>query len=401
MPRFEAKKFAERFLMASIGVFAGSASLTTNAAESQNSIKIGLSAPLTGPFADNGKQMLAATQLFLERNGKTIAGRPIELIIRDDSGEPEQAKRIAQQLVVNTKVAILAGYNPTPTALAIAPIATEAKIPEVVMGSSTSIVTERSPYIVRPFSTQPQITVPIAQWAAKNGIKRVMTLVSDFAPGIDTEKAFVDEFKARGGEIVASLRVPLQTVDYAPYLQRVLDAKPETLFVWVPGGLAAPLLRQVAELGVTRSGITLIGTGDITDDAVLNQMGDPMLGIVTSLQYSVAHPSPMNKAFVEGFERVSNGTRPDHMGVSAYDGMQLIYNALMKTGGNTNGDALIAAMKGMAWESPRGPISIDPITRDIVQDVYIRRVERVDGELYNVEFDKFEAVKDPVKSAPK
>jgi branched-chain amino acid transport system substrate-binding protein len=402
MPRFKAPEFAKRFLMAAVGIFAGSASLTISAAETraQDSVKIGFSAPLTGPFADNGKQMLAATQLFQERNGKTVAGRPVELIIRDDGGEPEQAKRIAQQLVVNAKVAVLAGYNPTPTALAVAPIATEAKIPQIVMGSSTSIITERSPYIVRPFSTQSQIAVPMAQWAARNGIKRVMTLVSDFAPGIETEKAFVDEFKARGGEIVAALRIPLQTVDYAPYLQRVLDAKPETLFVWVPGGLAAPLLRQVVDLGVTRSGIRIIGTGDITDDAVLNQMGDPMLGIITSLQYSVAHPSPMNKAFVEGFERVSNGTRPDHMGVSAYDGMQLIYKALRKTGGNANGDSLIAAMKGMAWESPRGPIAIDPVTRDIVQDVYIRRVERVDGELYNVEFDKFEAVKDPVKTAP-
>jgi branched-chain amino acid transport system substrate-binding protein len=393
----------KRFLVGAIAASAGSALLMIGAAttRAQEPVKIGFSAPLTGPFADNGKQMLTAVQLFLEQNGRTVAGRPIELIVRDDGGEPDQAKRIAQQLVVNAKVAVLAGYNPTPNALAVAQIATEARIPEIVMGASTSIITERSPYIVRPFSTQAQITVPMAQWAARSGIKRVITLVSDFAPGIETEKAFVDEFRAQGGVIVASLRLPLQTVDYAPYLQRVLDAKPETLFIWVPGGLAAPLLRQIVDLGVARSGIKLIGTGDITDDAVLNQMGDPMLGIITSLQYSAAHPSPMNTAFVEGFKHLSNGVRPDHIGVSAYDGMQLIYKALMKRDGNTDGAALVAAMKGMAWESPRGPIAIDPATRDIIQDVYIRRVERVGGELYNVEFDKFAAVKDPTKVAQK
>jgi branched-chain amino acid transport system substrate-binding protein len=370
-------------------------------AYAQQPIRIGFSAPITGPFAENGKQMLAAVKLFLERNPAVIAGRPVEVVVRDDGGVPDQAKRIAQELVVNSKVVALLGYNPTPTALAVAPLATEAKIPQVVMGSSTSIITERSPYIVRTFGTQPQITVPMAQWAAMNGLKRVVTLVSDYAPGLETEKAFIEEFKARGGEIVASLRVPLQNPDFAPFLQRARDAKPEALFVWVPGGLAGPLLRQYVERGMNASGIRVIGTGDITDDDVLNQMGDPTLGIVTALQYSAAHPSAMNKEFVEGFKRVGNGLRPDHVGVSAYDGLHLIFAALTKTGGNTDGDALIAAMKGMAWESPRGPIMIDPDTRDIIQDIYIRRVERVDGELYNVEFDKFPAVKDPWKQSKK
>ncbi|HEY2136261.1 MAG TPA: ABC transporter substrate-binding protein [Xanthobacteraceae bacterium] len=370
-------------------------------ARAQDSIKIGLSVPLTGAFSENGKQMLAAAKLFVEQNGTTVAGRPVELIIRDDAGVPDQARRIAQELVVNDKVAVLAGYNPTPNALAVAGVATEAKIPVVVMGSSASITTERSPYFVRSFSTQPQIAVPMAQWAARNGIKRVVTMVSDYAPGLETEKAFIEEFKTGGGEIVEAVRVPLQNPDFAPYLQRARDAKPDALFVWVPGGLAGPLLRQYVERGLDRSGIKLIGTGDITDDAVLNQMGDQMLGIITSLQYSAAHPSPINKAFVADFKRISNGIRPDHVAVSVYDGLHLIYAALNKTAGNTDGDALVAAMKGMAWESPRGPIAIDPNTRDIVQNVYIRRVERVDGELYNVEFEKFEAVKDPAKAAKK
>ncbi len=382
-------------------VFAGAlAADCVGTAHAQETVKIGFSVPMTGPFAENGKQMSAAIKLYMEQNGATVAGKKIEVILRDDGGVPDQAKRIAQELVVEHKVAFLAGYNPTPVALAAAPIATEAKVPQIVAGSSASITTERSPYIVRTFSTQAQVTVPMADWAIKNGIKRVVTLVADYAPGVETEKAFIGAFKAAGGEIVELVRVPLQNPDFAPFLQRARDAKPEAIFVWVPGGLAGPFLRQYVERGLQSSGIKLIGPGDITDDDVLNQMGDAMLGITTSLQYSAAHPSAMNKTFVEGFKRVSGGLRPDHVGVALYDGMHLIYEALKKTGGNTNGDALIAAMKGMAWESPRGPISIDPDTRDIMQDVYIRRVERVNGELYNVEFAKYDAVKDPGKAAP-
>jgi branched-chain amino acid transport system substrate-binding protein len=399
MPRIEAAYRAK--LLAILLATVPASMIACTAVLAQAPIKIGLSAPLTGPFAENGKQMLAATKLFMQKSGSTVAGRQIEIVIRDDGGNPEQAKRLAQELAVNAKVSALIGYNPTPAALAVAPIATDAKIPVVITGSSTSIVTERSPYIVRTFSTQAQITVPMAQWAAKNGIKRVVTLVSDYAPGLETEKAFIDAFKASGGEIVEALRAPLQTTDYAPYLQRAKDAKAEGLFVWVPGGLAARLQRQYVELGLTQSNTKLFGTGDITDDAVLNRLDDSMLGIVTSMQYSAAHPSATNKAFVEGFKRAGDGLRPDHIGVAVFDGMHLIQEALKRTGGNTNGDALLAAMKGMAWESPRGPIAIDPDTRDIIQDIYIRRVERVDGELYNVEFQKFDAVKDPVKAAEK
>lgn len=365
----------------------------------QDTVKVGLSLPITGPFAENGRQMTAALKLFVQQNGDMVAGKKVEMLVRDDGGVADQAKRIAQEFVVNSKVSILAGYNPTPAALAVAPISAQAKIPEIVTGSSASITTERSPYIVRTFSTQAQITFPIAQWALKNNIKRVVTLVSDYAPGIETEKAFIEAFKAGGGTVVEALRVPLQNPDFAPFLQRARDAKPEALFVWVPGGLAGPFLRQYVERGLQSSGIKLIGPGDITDDDVLNQMGDAMLGITTSLQYSAAHPSATNKAFVADFERVSNGLRPDHVGVAFYDCLHLIYAALRKTNGATDGDALIAAMKGMSWESPRGPITIDPQTRDIIQDVYIRRVERLGGELYNVEFDKFAAVKDPFKSA--
>jgi len=369
------------------------------AATAQETVKIGFSAPLTGPFAENGKQMIAALKIFAEQRGSTVAGKKIDVILRDDGGVPDQAKRLAQEFVVQDKVAVLAGYNPTPVALAVAPLATEAKIPQIVTGSSASVTTQRSPYIVRTFSTQAQITVPMAQWALKNGIKRVVTLVSDYAPGIETENAFVAAFKAGGGEIVESVRVPLKVLDFAPFLQRARDDKPEALFAWVPGGLAGSFVRQYAERGLQSSGIKLIGPGDITDDDILNQLGEPMLGITTALQYSAAHDSALNKAFVAGFERVGNGLRPDHVGVAVYDAMHLIYAALEKTGGNASGDALLAAMKGMSWESPRGPITIDPETRDIIQDIYIRKVERRDGQLYNVEFDKYPAVKDPFKAA--
>ena len=383
----------------SLGITGALGTIAVGPIRAQESIKIGFSAPITGSFAENGRQMSAALRLYMEQYGDNVAGKKIDVILRDDGGVADRARRIAQELVVVNKVAILAGYNPTPTALAVAPISIEARIPQMVTGSSASITTQRSPYIVRTFSTQAQITVPMAQWAIKNGVKRVVTLVADYAPGIETEIAFIDAFKAGGGAIIESLRVPLQSQDFAPSLQRAQDAKPDALFVWVPGGLAGPFLRQYVERGLQRSGIKLIGPGDITDDDVLNQMGDAMLGITTSLQYSAAHPSATNKVFVEGFKRVSNGLRPDHVGVAVYDSMHVIYEALKKTGGNIDGDALIAAMKGMSWESPRGPVSIDPNTREMIQNVYIRRVERVNGELYNVEFDKYEAVKDPVKAS--
>ena len=381
-------------------VTASTLALLPAAAGAQETVKIGFSVPLTGPFAENGKQMTAAIKIFTEQRGSVVAGKKIEVLLRDDGGVPDQAKRLAQEFVVQSKVAVLAGYNPTPVALAVAPLSAEAKIPQIVTGSSASVTTTRSPYIVRTFSTQAQITVPMADWALKNGIKRVVTFVSDYAPGLETEKAFVEAFRAGGGEIVENVRVPLQALDFAPFLQRARDARPEAIFAWVPGGLAGSFVRQYAERGLQSSGIRLIGTGDITDDDILNQLGEPMLGITTALQYSAAHESEKNKAFVAGFERVGSGQRPDHVGVAVYDAMHLIYAALEKTGGNPNGDALLAAMKGMAWESPRGPISIDPETRDIIQDVYIRRVERRDGQLYNIEFDKYPAVKDPFKAVP-
>jgi branched-chain amino acid transport system substrate-binding protein len=367
------------------------------AASAQDTIKIGFVAPMTGQFSQIGKHLIAGAKYYMQEHGSLVAGKKIELLIRDDGGQPDTAKRIAQEYIVNDKVAVLAGFTFTPVALAVAPLSAQAKIPQVVMGAGTSIITERSPYIARTFFTLAQVAVPMAQWAAKSNIKRLVTLVSDYAPGHDAEKSFGDAYRKGGGEVVASIRVPVQNPDFAPYLQRARDANPEAIFVFIPGNQAGAFARQYAERGISGSGVKLIGTGDMTDDDMLNSMGDPAIGIVTAHQYSAAHDSDVNRAFVSGFKKTT-GMRPNFVSVAAYDGMHLIYEALKKTGGDTDGDKLIAAMKGMSFESPRGPISIDPETRDIVQSVYIRRVERKDGELYNIEFDTFPAVKDPVKA---
>jgi branched-chain amino acid transport system substrate-binding protein len=265
------------------------------------------------------------------------------------------------------------------------------------MAAGTSIITERSPFIVRTSFTLPQNTLPIADWAVRNGLKKVVTLVSDFGPGLDAEKTFIEVFTKGGGTVPEKLRVPLRNPDFAPFLQRAADAKPDALFVFVPSGAGSAVMKQFAERGLDKAGIKLIGPGDVTDDDILNDMGDVALGTITSMHYSAAHNSPENKLYVAAFRKATNGMRPNFMSVGGWDGMHLIYQALARTGGNTDGTALVEAMKGMRWMSPRGPISIDPETRDIVQNVYVRKVERVDGELYNVEFATFEAVRDPGK----
>jgi branched-chain amino acid transport system substrate-binding protein len=368
--------------------------VSTASVGAQEAVKVGLILPLTGPFAPTGRQIEGGVRLYMQQHGDKVAGKKIELIVRDDGNVADNTKRIAQELVVNEKVSVLAGFGLTPLALATAPISAEAKVPQIIMGAATAIIPDRSPYIVRTSMVTSQITVGIADWAPKSGLKRVVTLVSDFAPGIDIEKAFSDRFKASGGEIIEQLRVPLANPDFAPFLQRAADAKPDGLFVFVPAGVGSIFMKQFVERGLDKSGIKLIGTGDMTDDDILNNIGDVALGLITSHHYSAAHPSAMNKTFVADFQKANN-KRPNFMGVSGYDGMALLYKALEKTKGDANGDALVAAMKGMAWESPRGPISIDPATRDIVQNIYVRKVEKKDGELYNVEFQTFDAVKKP------
>jgi branched-chain amino acid transport system substrate-binding protein len=376
------------------------ASLLLGTAHAQDPVKIGLVIPMTGPFASTGRQVNAAVKLFLAQNGDTVAGRKVEVILRDDAGVADTTRREAQELVVNDKVTVLAGFGLTPLAFATAPIATQSKTPMVVMCAATSSITERSPYIVRSGFTVPQITLGIAEWAAKNRIRKVVTLVSDYGPGIDAEKTFTERFTAAGGTIVSALRVPVANPDFAPFLQRVRDAQPDAVFAFMPSGLGGSFMKQFAERGLGQAGIRLLATGDVLDDDLLNDMGDAALGVVSSHHYSAAHPSAVNRKFVEDFERVNNGMRPNFHAVGAYDGMRVIFEALKTTRG-AGGDALLAAMKGQSFESPRGPITIDAQTREVIQNVYTRKVERVPAmgnQLFNVELDTMTAVKDPGKA---
>jgi branched-chain amino acid transport system substrate-binding protein len=372
--------------------------VTAGGAQAQD-VKIGFILPMTGQQQSTGRQEAAAAKLWMAQHGDTVAGKKVELIIRDDAAVPDNTKRIAQDLLANEKVTFLAGFGITPAAMAVAPLATEAKTPEVVTAAGTSIITEKSPYIVRTSFTLAQSTVPMADWAAANGIKKVVTMVSDYAPGADAAKSFTAEFTAKGGQVVDAITFPLANPDFSPFLQKAADDKPDAVFVFVPSGQGGAFVKQFVDKGLDKAGIKIIGPGDVTDDDLVNGMGHSILGTVTAHFYSADHNSAANKAFVAAFEKANNGMRPNFMAVGAYDGTHLMYAALEKAGGKTDGDSLVAAMKGMAWESPRGPVSIDPDTRDIIQNVYIRKVQKKDGALYNVEFATFPNIKDPIKAA--
>ena len=380
-----------------VSALASAVLCTAGGAMAQDKFKIGLILPMTGPFASTGKQIEAAARLYIAQNGDTVAGKKVELIVKDDTSAPDVTKRIAQELVVNDKVNVLAGFGLTPLALATAPIATQSKTPLVVMAAATSSITEASPFIIRTSFTLPQASVSMADWAPNHGIKKVVTLVSDYGPGIDAEKYFKDRFLFNGGQVVDTLRVPMRNPDFAPFLQKVRDLKPDAMFVFVPSGAGAALMKQFAERGMDKAGIKLIGTGDITDDDILNGMGDVAVGVVTSHHYSTSHNSAVNKKFVVAFEKANAGLRPNFMAVGGYDGMRVIYEAAKATKGGS-GDALLAAMKGQIFESPRGPMFIDAQTRDVVHNIYIRKVEKVNGQLYNQEFETLKDVKDPGKN---
>jgi branched-chain amino acid transport system substrate-binding protein len=369
-------------------------------AHAQDTIKVGVIAAFSGPFADYGKQMEGGIKAYMAQHGDTVAGKKIQIIYKDTTGpSPEIAKRLAQELVVRDKVDFLAGFGLTPEALAVAPIADQAKKPMIIMNAATSIITTKSDYIARFSMTLPQISAPMATWSLKNNIKKVVTVVADYGPGIDAEKAFSDRFVKGGGDIVQSVRVPLRNPDFAPYIQRIKDAKPDAVFVFVPAGeQSVAFMKGYRERGLAEAGIKVIATGDLTDDHVLPAMGDATLGVITTFHYSAAHKSPENAAFLKSFAAANpNGGRPNFMAVGAYDGMAAIYDVTKKLNGKIDGDKAMAVLKGMKINSPRGPIMIDPATRDIIQTVYVRKVEKVGGEPYNVEFDKFADQKDPGK----
>jgi len=370
-------------------------------AAAQDTVKIGMIMTYTGQFADAAAQMDHGIQLYMKQHGGTVAGKKIELIKKDTAGVPDAAKRLAQELIVNDHVDLLAGFVITPEILAITDLTSEAKKFTVVMNAATSIITTKSPYITRSSVTLPQNCETLGTWAYKNGVRKVFTLVSDYAPGQDAESAFQRAFTAAGGQIIGSVRVPLANPDFSAFVQRAKDSDPEAIFVFVPGGSQpVALAKAMLERGMDPKKIKIMGQGELSDESALKAMGETAVGIITAFHYDYTHPSARNKEFVAAYNAEFK-RNPDFFSVGGYDGMHMIYEALKKTGGNTSGDDLIAAVKGMRWESPRGPVAIDPETRDIINPVYIRRVDKVNGQVQNVEIAKFDNVKDPVKGRMK
>ena len=370
-------------------------------AHAQQTVKIGLIMTYSGQFTDPAAQMDNGIKLYMQQHGDVAAGKKIEIIRRDTAGAPDAAKRLAQELIVRDNVDVLAGFVITPEALAVADLSAEAKKFMVVMNAATSIITTKSPYMARVSLTLPQNCEQLGTWAFKNGIRKVYTMVSDYAPGHDAEASFHSAFKAAGGEIVGAIRMPVATVDFSAFVQRVKDQDPEAIFVFIPGGSQPPALaKALVERGIDPKKIKVMGQGEITEESALAGMGDAAIGIITAFHYDYNHPSETNANFVKAYNAEFK-RNPDFFATGGYDGMHVIYEALKKTGGKSDAEGLIAAAKGMRWESPRGPMTIDPETRDVIQTVYIRRVEKVGGELVNVEFDKVENVKDPFKAAMK
>jgi branched-chain amino acid transport system substrate-binding protein len=374
----------------------------TGAVNAEDTVKIGMINEYSGQFADTGNMIDNGLKLYMKEHGDTVAGKKLEVIRKDTGGiAPDVSKRLAQELVVRDHADIFGGFSLTPNALASADISAEAKKFMVVMNAATAIITTKSPYIARTSSTTPQLNYVLGQWAAKNGVKTVYTMVSDYGPGIDAETWFQTGFKEGGGTIVGSVRFPVANPDFSAFIQAAKDKNPDGIYIWIPGGTQpAAVGKALAERGIDPSKVKILGQDALGDETALKSMGDASLGIITVSDYDYSHKSAMNQQFVKEFNDEYH-RNPDFFAVGGYDGTHLIYAALEKTKGNTDGDALIAAAKGMSWESPRGMISIDPETRDIVQTVYIRKVQKVDGKLINVEFDKVDAVKDPAKERMK
>src|SRR5580658_9846739 len=383
-----------------IGLAVAAASATPGSA--QDTVKIGLIISYSGQFADTAAQMDNAIKLYVKQHGDTVAGKKLEFVRKDTGGiAPDVAKRLAQELVVRDHADIIAGFALTPNALAAGDVSAEAKKFMVVMNAATSIITTKSPYIARTSVTTPQLNQTLGTWAAKHGIKTVYTMVSDYGPGIDGETAFQLGFKEGGGEIVGSVRFPVANPDFSAFVQRAKDANPDAIYIWIPGGAQpAAVGKALAERGIDTSKIKVLGQDALAFESARKSMGDAALGIITVSDYDSNINSPLNHEFVKAFNDEFH-RNPDIYSAGGYDGMHLIYEALKKTNGNADGDALIAAAKGMSWESPRGPISIDADTRDIVSNIYIRKVEKIDGQLWNTEFETFASVKDPMKVAAK
>ncbi len=387
-------------------VAAAAIALASSAAFSQT-VKIGFITSYSGLNGNLGPYMERAVRLYMKQHEKELPpGVKIELLTRDDTGpNPDKAKQLAQELIVRDKVDLLAGVIFTPNALAIAPLATEAKVPFVIMNAGTSVITTRSPYIIRASFTLWQASYPLGQWAAKK-FRTAYTLVSDFGPGHDSEEAFIKGFTEGGGKMLGSVRVPLQNPDWAAYMQRVKDAKPDVLKIFIPAGkTATAVMKNFSDLGLGAAGIKLIGPGDITTDEELPNMGEVALGVLTVHHYSAAAERPANKAFVAAWKKEYGANEtPNFLSAGSWDGMDMIFQAIKAQKGKLDPDRTIEILKAYRNpNSPRGPISIDPETRDIVQNEYLREVRKVaGGQVANVEIETVgTAVKDPWKELKK
>jgi branched-chain amino acid transport system substrate-binding protein len=387
---------------AAVAIFSAAVFVLPQASTAQQTIKVGLIMTYSGQFADAAIQIDNGIKLYTKQHGDMIAGKKIEIIRKDTGGiAPDVAKRLAQELVVRDGVDILAGFVTTPNTLAAADVSEQAKKFMVIMNAATSIITTKSAYVARVSVTLPQMHEAFGSWTHKSGIRKVYSMVLDLGPGHDAEQAFQRSFKGAGGEIVGSVRFPVANPDFSAFVQRAKDIDSEAIYIWVPGGAQpAAIGKALSERGIDPRQKKVLGNDVLTDDSALKSMGDVALGIITVSYYDHNLNTSRNKEFVRAY-RAEFGRNPDIFSVGGYDGMHLIYEALKKTAGRTDGDLLISAAKGMAWDSPRGPIAIDPETRDVIQTAYIRRVEKVDGALVNVEFDKVSNVKDPVKARMK
>jgi len=386
----------KRFALASAALLA--ACLLPAVGHAADTIKIGVVMPYSGQFADLAKQMDNGIKIYMQQHGDKVAGKTIEIIRKDVGGiDPPTAKRLAQELVVRDQVDILAGWLLTPNAIAACSVSAEAKKFMVIMNAATSIITDKSPYCTRTSFTLPMITMTLGRWAAKQGIKNDYTMTADYAPGHDAERGFSEGFKAGGGEIVGSVRMAVKNPDFSAYVQRAKDLNPQSIFVFIPGGSQpAGFGKALAERGMSAQTIKVLGTQELADDAAIKSMGNDAIGIITAGNYNYNYDSAMNKKFVEAYRKLAGDENPDFGAVGGYDGMHLIYAALGKTNGKTDAEDLIAAAKGMKWESPRGPMMIDPKTRDVVQTIYISKVEDKGGKHVNVVIDKIPDVHDPV-----
>ncbi len=377
------------FALTAAFTVASFAALTPAGAAAQT-VKVGIVGPFSGPFAHYGTLFRNGAEAYIAAKGGRLAGKDVELIYRDTGGpNPGQTKALVQELIVKDKVDYLGGFVFTPNAFAVAPLIQQSQTPTVIFNAATSAITDKSEFFVRTSYTLWQVTVPLAQWAAKNDIKKVTTAVTDYGPGIDAETAWKSEFTKQGGTVVESIRMPIATTDFAPFVQRIKASGAQAVYTFLPGGPPnLGFVKAYNENGLAKAGVQFFGTAEM-DEFDLQKFGDSALGLTTAFHYSAAHDSAANQAFVAALKKRDANAIANYASVGAWDGMHVIHKMIEATGGKKDGLKALAAARALQWESPRGPVRIDPKTRHIVQNVYLRKVEKAGGMLVNKEVQNF------------